>query len=1205
MRWRSLLLVLGLFACGDDDATMLDSGTDGGELCETVADCSDGVFCNGLETCSPMAPSADARGCVAALGIPCLASQTCDEEDDLCESDCDMAPDADGDGHDAAECGGDDCDDSNSNRFPGNTEVCDEDGIDEDCDSETLGGPESDIDEDGVPSDRCCNVRGSEIRCGLDCDDARASVRPGAGEICNGFDDDCDGRVDEGVETLQYADFDLDGFGNPAIALERECDDDPRWTTNSDDCNDLEPAMHPGAEEICDGLDNDCDGDPNDDIDVDRDGFLDPRSACANGGETIIDRTLRCADSEVRPCDCNDLDPLVYPGSPERCNGIDDDCDEGVDGGGIDEGGFGEGGEPLGADAACATVLGERDALGYCGTNAEGEAGCVALGCEEGRADCDRSDANGCETILRNDPDNCGGCGVICRGECRDGFCDDGCPECAPPGLSEVIAIAIEDSRGCRIRRALEAEGDEGVLECWGEIGSLPLGARPLPLSDGSGIIHDARQVAISDGWVWFTRGDERALWGIGGAIILSARPMRSEAGDVIFGVVEMDSRNEGLCLIRGEDEGELWCTSGEGSAAFARINAPDGGFSNPRIGGQTTGCALRGGALLCGPIDGSMRWDSLSLSPALSAGCSDIDLRGDDFVFGLGDCSPLDGTTGGSDTVGVLPAGLSHSAPYRISETGGGSRIECVGLDSHLYCGAESSPFASDMLNCSDGEVRPDRLACDETSCLPSGASCSRGPTLHTEISHFYPQLRPRVSITSGFEAIDAGSSDQLSLYREAGCVIDEGRVLCFGQQERPSQVAVGPELYGLPAPQRGLALPVEISHSGRSACARRADGSGACWGAQLEVEGAGEAAVFVNTHSLSQDESELLLAPVELPMQGIRDLEVGPSSTCAIVELPSSAAELQCWGVIAGRSDTPVTVSLPGDARPVAVSVGGTQACALDTEGLVYCWGRYPGRISDGPEEVPMPGGVRAVQIVATGGRIVNDLEAERAFCVSEPYACALLVTGEVACWGGNTFGVLGPNPSAEPGAAALVTGIEDATHIDINTVHACATLSDGRVMCWGGDPAFVSRSDELCGGEVTEECPGQPTPTIPCSRAPYAVRGVSDAVVAKAGLGGGCVLRRNGSVSCWGINAGGIAGDGTRLDRPWPSSNVRLPGIAQSIEVGFETACAILANGDVWCWGADSLGQRGDGFLSTLHQEASGDVDSILVPSAVPGL
>jgi len=188
-------LVLTLTACGGSgepdaghpDASRFDGGEDGGVMvCAAHGDGNDGLYCNGEETCAPGEPAAGPDGCVA--GSPPCASSSCHESSDTC--DCGTEPDADGDGHDSVACGGDDCDDDDPNRYPGNAEVCD-DGHDEDCDDTTVGNRDADM--DGVVDSACCN----DDSCGADCDDTRPDVHPGATEQCNAIDDNCDSVIDE------------------------------------------------------------------------------------------------------------------------------------------------------------------------------------------------------------------------------------------------------------------------------------------------------------------------------------------------------------------------------------------------------------------------------------------------------------------------------------------------------------------------------------------------------------------------------------------------------------------------------------------------------------------------------------------------------------------------------------------------------------------------------------------------------------------------------------------------------------------------------------------------------------------------------------------------------------------------------------------------------------------------------------------------
>lgn len=93
--------------------------------------CDDGLFCNGVERCQPADPRADANGCTR-VPPACLRGQDCDEATRRCVTDCAVSSDADADGHDAIECGGDDCDDAALSTSPGALELCN--GVDDNCD---------------------------------------------------------------------------------------------------------------------------------------------------------------------------------------------------------------------------------------------------------------------------------------------------------------------------------------------------------------------------------------------------------------------------------------------------------------------------------------------------------------------------------------------------------------------------------------------------------------------------------------------------------------------------------------------------------------------------------------------------------------------------------------------------------------------------------------------------------------------------------------------------------------------------------------------------------------------------------------------------------------------------------------------------------------------------------------------------------------
>ncbi len=246
--------------------------------------------------------------------------------------------DADQDGYDSSI----DCDDDNPAINPSATEVCDQ--VDNDCDGAIDEGllqsfyQDADLDGYGNPS---VIVEACELGEGVsdnpdDCDDTIASVNPGADELCNDRDDDCDELVDEDDAAdapTWYADLDHDLYGDPALG-KTSCDQPEGYADNGDDCNDDDDTINPSATEVCDGIDNDC----NDEVDGafaegavpfypdgDSDGYAVPGksvTACeAPEGYASLDAGE----------DCNDDEPTINPGADEVCDGVDNNCDDAID----------------------------------------------------------------------------------------------------------------------------------------------------------------------------------------------------------------------------------------------------------------------------------------------------------------------------------------------------------------------------------------------------------------------------------------------------------------------------------------------------------------------------------------------------------------------------------------------------------------------------------------------------------------------------------------------------------------------------------------------------------------------------------------------------------------------------------------------------------------------------------------------------------
>ncbi len=176
-----------------------------------------------------------------------------------------------------------------------------------------------------------------------DCNDDNAGVFPGAAEICNGIDDDCDGFADDddpdlvGDLSLQ-PDADADGYGSSDPADARGfCEPQDGWLDDASDCDDGSDAVYPGAQEYCNQRDDDCDGEIDEEGALDSPWYLDED---ADGWGSSGSSVVQCEQPSgyvLDDGDCDDADPLVHPGAAESCNGIDDDCDGTVDEDATDE----------------------------------------------------------------------------------------------------------------------------------------------------------------------------------------------------------------------------------------------------------------------------------------------------------------------------------------------------------------------------------------------------------------------------------------------------------------------------------------------------------------------------------------------------------------------------------------------------------------------------------------------------------------------------------------------------------------------------------------------------------------------------------------------------------------------------------------------------------------------------------------------------
>jgi len=376
--YGALVVVAGAVAgtdCDDDEPSTHPGAT---EVCDEVDNDCDSSVDEGVQTTFYDDDDSDGYGDPASSTLACTApsgtvadNTDCDDTDDdinpaadeICDpadtdEDCngladdddsgvtgtftEFYADADGDGRGDPSTTTDACD------LPSGFVEDDEDCLD--TDANTYPGAAAyesatDCMTDADGDDYGDSSPFAAVTAGQDCDDDDNAVHPAATETCNEVDDNCDGTVDEGVETRFYADTDGDGYGDPA-ATDDACSAPTGFVSDDTDCDDTDSAVHPAASEVCNGTDDDCDGDiDDDDSSVDTSTYTTWYADSDGDGYGDLSSTTQACDAPTGfvsdTSDCDDTDAAIHPAADEicdtadtdeDCNGLSDDDDPGVTG---------------------------------------------------------------------------------------------------------------------------------------------------------------------------------------------------------------------------------------------------------------------------------------------------------------------------------------------------------------------------------------------------------------------------------------------------------------------------------------------------------------------------------------------------------------------------------------------------------------------------------------------------------------------------------------------------------------------------------------------------------------------------------------------------------------------------------------------------------------------------------------------------------
>jgi alpha-tubulin suppressor-like RCC1 family protein len=375
-----------------------------------------------------------------------------------------------------------------------------------------------------------------------------------------------------------------------------------------------------------------------------------------------------------------------------------------------------------------------------------------------------------------------------------------------------------------------------------------------------------------------------------------------------------------------------------------------------------------------------------------------------------------------------------------------------------------------------------------------------------------------------------------------EFTCAIARGAISCWGGGNSGQLGGGISQTVATPMPGPAIANPIELDGGVDHMCALDAAGAMSCWGDNKHGQLAQPSAV---------NNSNTPFAITGLPAP-VQHLAVGGDHTCAIL----SDASMWCWGANANGQVgiDPATTSPVRTPQHVldgvaSAALGDDVTCAVKSDQSVWCWGiDAEGELGDGlgvDRFTPMP---------------ISGLVASQVSC-GDKHCCALVAGGHYSCWGYNNDGELGdttvttkttPNPPSTAGGFARLEAGND---------HMCALGTDGSVSCWG-----VNYESELGDGVPAKYVT---SPVSPQTTGPF---------VALAGGGHqSCAIRADGSVACWGDGSAGQIGDGTLSE--WSPKQVTLPGAATAVAAGTLHTCAVVG-GVPYCWGSNWFGEIGDG-------------------------
>jgi alpha-tubulin suppressor-like RCC1 family protein len=339
---------------------------------------------------------------------------------------------------------------------------------------------------------------------------------------------------------------------------------------------------------------------------------------------------------------------------------------------------------------------------------------------------------------------------------------------------------------------------------------------------------------------------------------------------------------------------------------------------------------------------------------------------------------------------------------------------------------------------------------------------------------------------------------------------------------------------------------------------CAVLSDGTVKCWGDNSK----GQLGLGVTYPA-----TPLYIPPTVVPgLAEAVSISAYDNHACVVL----ADGHVACWGTWLGVHGTAATVALSpvmvsGLGNVVALDVNKDQACAVDSAGQVWCWGNlgYDG-IENTESQQPMSGAPSLIPGISNA--IAVSLSETGMSYTYQGMACALLSSGQVQCWGHGHLGQSGLSPNST-GIATSATPITVANLSDAVAVRGtCVLRSNGQVLCWGE----IDQYDPSTGQGLTVE-------------EPMEMVGLDGAVDLANSADRLCILKANGQARCQALvqyPVDGGLGDGLSYGSDKTPVDVCNVKSGVTIFGGWESSCALLADGRLVCWGDNDKGQLGHG-------------------------